>query len=47
MDSLELTLFGLPGALSEEQLVLLVWQRHGKDSGHQWTVGHIRLEVLV
>lgn len=30
-----LTFFGLPGALSEEQLVLLVWEGIWEDSGHQ------------
>lgn len=32
-----LTFFGLSGALSEEQLVLFVWERCWEDSGHQRT----------
>lgn len=37
-----LTFFGLSGALSEEQLVLFVWERFWKDSGHQRTDKHRR-----
>lgn len=34
------TFFGLPRALSEQQLVLFIWERIWKDSGHQRTERH-------
>lgn len=36
------TFFGLPRALSEQQLVLFIWERIWKDSGHQRTGRHTK-----
>lgn len=36
------TFFGLPRALSEQQLVLFIWERIWKDSGHQRTERHTK-----